>query len=115
MPSIFASDAPDHLCPYNDFAPCAGPRCMAWVWNGRTHDRCETDNLTETEDGPRPVGAPRTPEGEGWQMDGPAFSKGYHRSDKDKLPKATGQRWIRDLPKQTGSCSRGGQDSYGAW
>ena len=112
MPEIFASEAHAHSCPFNDFSPCLGPQCMAFRWHGPTHDRCETDNLIETDEGPRPVGVPAIPEGDGWEMDGPSFSKGYHRSEKDKLPKATGQRWIRARDLQRGSCGRVGTDGF---
>jgi hypothetical protein len=115
MPTIFANDAGDHACPYNNFNPCLGSKCMAWTWQGPRADRCETDNLVETEEGPRPIGSPATPEGEGWEMDGPPFSKGYHRSDKDKLPKATGQRWSRPRPVVKGSCSRHSGDNEYGW
>lgn len=106
MPSIFAADAGDHLCPYNEFNPCAGEKCMAWLWQGPQADHCETDNLVETEDGQRPVGAPPTPDGEGWVMDGPPHQKGYHQSAKLGLPKATAQRWTKDRPRAQGMCGR---------
>lgn len=116
MPNIFAADADDHACPYRDFQPCLGVKCMAWRWNDPPFQRCETDNLQDTPDGPRPVGDPPTPEGEGWLMEGPSHQKGYHRSEKDKLPKATAQRWLREMPKVRGGCARhpgDNNDRYG--
>jgi hypothetical protein len=116
MPTIFEADATDHLCPYNDFKPCFGAACMGWSWLGPQADRCETDNLVETEDGPRPVGTPPTPEGEGWVMDGEPRQKGYHQSAKLGLPKATAQRWVRERPRAQGQCARHpGDDRYGPW
>lgn len=108
MSEVFASEAKDHLCPFqfNDGSHCSGPKCMAWRWAGQTHERCETDNLIETPEGPRPEGAPPVPDGDGWEMDGNSFTKGYHRSEKDKLPKATAQRWIRQLEQTKGFCGR---------
>lgn len=112
MGEIFDAEAHEYACPYHDFKPCMGSRCMAFRWSGPTHDRCETDNLVQTEDGLRPVGSPAAPEGEGWEMDGPSYSKGYHRSDKDKLPKATGQRWIKRRELVRGSCGRVASDGF---
>jgi hypothetical protein len=106
MPSIIEERSADYACPFNEFKPCLGAKCMAFVWSGRPVDRCETDNLVETADGARPIGAPKTPDGEGWITDGEPFSKGYHRSEKDKLPKATGQRWVRRRERLMGACSR---------
>lgn len=113
MPEIFAEDAASYNCPFNDFKPCFGEACMAFVWSGRPHDNCETDNLVDTAEGIRPLGDPQMPEGDGWVMDGPSFSKGYHRSEKDKLPKATGQRWVRPRPLTRGSCGRIQGNGYG--
>lgn len=116
MPTIFASDAADHLCPYRDFVPCEGPKCMAWRWEGAAVQRCETDNLQDTPEGPRPQGSPPAPECDGWLMDGPAYKKGYHRSEKDKLPPATSQRWVKELPRAKGGCARhAGDDQYQQW
>lgn len=112
MPTIFAKDAEDHACPYNEFRACLGPRCMAWVWEGPRADRCETDNLVETEEGLRPIGAPKTPEGDGWEMDGGTFSRGYRRSAKDKLPPATAQRRVRQRECTQGRCVRSGGDGW---
>lgn len=114
MPSIDETKAEDHRCPYNNFVPCFGARCMAWQWDGPSHDRCETDNLQDTEEGQRPVGVPSTPEGDGWEADGPIFKKGYHGSSKNKLPPAHAQRWTRRRSVSLGHCARGGQDNpYG--
>lgn len=116
MPAIFAADAADHLCPYNEFRPCHGPKCMGWQWNGPTADHCETDNLIDTPEGPRPEGSPKTPDGDGWQMDGPAIQKGYHQSAKLNLPKATAQRWVKERPRAEGQCARHpGDDRVGCW
>ena len=115
MPVIFEKDAPDHACPFRDFQPCLGAKCMAWSWYGRTEDRCETNNLVETEEGQRPVGSPKVPEGEGWQMDGPARHTGYHRSAKDKLPPALTQYWVRPLEQVRGGCNRTGHDQGYPW
>lgn len=112
MPEIFEKHSFQHACPYNGFAECLGSKCMAFRWAGPTHDRCETDNLVQSEDGPRPIGSAPMPDGDGWEMDGPSFAKGYHRSEKDKLPKATAQRWIRERPLLRGSCGRVGADGY---
>lgn len=106
MPSIDETKASEHCCPYNNFSSCFGARCMAWTWDGPSHDRCETDNLQETEEGPRPLGVPAVPEGDGWEADGPSYKKGYHQSSKNKLPPATGQRWIRRRSVSHGHCSR---------
>lgn len=114
MAIIFETDAGDHACPYRNFEPCLGARCMAWFWDGPAAERCETDNLQDTAEGPRPIGGPRTPDGDGWLMDGPTCSKGYHRSEKDKLPKATSQRWIKPLPRPKGGCGRV-NDDYRNW
>lgn len=117
MPTIIEKDAGSYECPFNNFRPCAGAKCMAFAWDGPTHDRCETDNLVDTVEGQRPIGAPPMPDGDGWIMDGPAFSKGYHRSEKDKLPKATCQRWVRKREQVGGYCSRTeSRDHYtGPW
>jgi hypothetical protein len=110
MPLIDATEADARECPFDNFSPCRGPRCMAWAWFGPAFDFAETDNLVETEDGQRPIGVPPAPEGDGWEMDGASFRKGYHRSGKDKLPQATGQRWRRARKTQTGFCGRVGPD-----
>lgn len=115
MPTIFERDAPEHACPYDAFSPCRGSRCMAWAWTGPTVDRCETDNLVETEEGPRPVGDPTLPEGDGWQMDGAPYAKSYHRSAKDKLPPAAGQRWVREREVLKGECARHHGDQHGGY
>lgn len=109
---VIETDAGDHECPFNDFKPCRGARCMAWQWESRPYERCETDNLAETDEGPRPVGVPNMPDGDGWVMDGAPFSKGYHRSEKDKLPKATGQRWVRPVARSSGMCGRVNTSPY---
>jgi hypothetical protein len=111
MPTINSEDAGDHACPYNRFQPCLGMKCMAWIWIGRAFDSCETDNLVDTEDGQRPLGAPPMPEGDGWEADGGPFKKGYARSSKDKLPAATGQRWTRKRKVNHGRCGRAAMDS----
>ena len=111
MPTIFELDAGDHLCPYNSFAPCFGAKCMAFGWIGPQADRCETDNLVDTPEGLRPNGSPPAPDGEGWEMDGAPYSKGYHRSEKEKLPKATAQRWVKARPRAQGQCTRAGGDT----
>jgi hypothetical protein len=112
MPTILEKDSADHLCPFNDFAPCFGKRCMAWVWHGRTADVCETDNLQMTEEGERPIGDAKLPPGDGWMMDGGPTLKGYHRSAKDKLPPAIQQRWVRPLEVTRGQCSRTQSQDY---
>lgn len=114
MPTINALDAGRHVCPFNSFNTCRGSVCMAWVWQGASHERCETDNLVRGEDGSeRPVGAPATPEGDGWETDGPTFKKGYHQSKQLNLPLATGQRWVRELQRAIGSCGRVMNDDRG--
>lgn len=115
MPTIFAKEAGDHAWPFAAFKPCLGPICMVWAWEGPAADRCETDNLVETEDGVRPLGSPSTPAGEGWEMDGGPFPKGYHRSAKDRLPTGTGQRWVRRRQAVEGHCARGAGDYCGPW
>ena len=113
MPVIHEDTAADHACPWNNFAPCQGPRCMAWARHGRAVDYQETDNLIETEEGLRPSGeAPESP-GEGWERDGPEMSKGYHRSAKDDPPKARAQKWIKPRKRVEGHCARAGHgDCY---
>jgi len=113
MPTIDVIDADKHECPFNNFSPCRGPRCMAWLWSGAAFEGAETDNLHDTDDGLRPIGVPPAPDGEDWNAEGPPFRKGYYRSDKDKLPQATAQRWIRRRRQQRGFCSRSGADRFG--
>ncbi len=118
MARIFEAEAGAYACPYRDFQPCLGAKCMAWIWLGRTQDVCETDNLVETEEGPRPLGEPLMPDGEGWQMDGPARPKTYHRSAKDKLPPGKAQRWVRARPLVEGCCGQNrhlDSDPYSGW
>jgi len=115
MPRIFEADATDHVCPFNDFKPCFGAICMAWVWFGPKHDRCETDNLQETPEGTRPVGVPPHPDGEGWEMDGGPMPKSYHRSKKEGLPPGLSQRWIRPRNVANGSCGRTAPDNDYGW
>jgi hypothetical protein len=110
MPTISVADADAHDCPFAAFTPCRGARCMAWTWLGPAFDMAETDNLIDGENGQYPTGVPASPEGEGWETDGPTFKKGYHRSGKDKLPQATGQRWRRARKVQIGFCGRVGAD-----
>lgn len=110
---IIGKDAGNYLCPFDHFEACRGAKCMAFQWAGQTHERCETDNLIDTPEGQRPEGSPATPSGDGWLMDGPSFTKGYHRSEKDKLPKATAQRWVRPVEQVNGYCGRvGPSDRY---
>ncbi len=104
MSEIFESEASEHSCPHNGFSPCRGAKCMGWAWTGRPFDRTETDNITDTPEGPRPQGVPPMPEGDGWEMEGDAFGKGYHRSAKENLPKATAQRWVRPVKVVKGIC-----------
>jgi hypothetical protein len=116
MPIIEEKASGSHKCPFNNFSACIGEVCMAWARHGRSHEYTETDNLVETPDGLRPddSAAPRAPEGAGWVKDGAEFSKGYHRSSKQCLPKARAQRWVRDLPVTAGYCSRTDVNG-GAW
>ncbi len=109
MPVIDISKAETHECPFRDWRPCRGDACMAWTWHGPAFDHAETDNVQDTADGPRPVGVPPLPdERGGWEADGAPFSRGYHRSGKDKLPAATGQRWVRPREVRMGFCGRCG-------
>ncbi len=114
MPVIDHEDAAEHLCPLRNFQTCYGPQCMAWQWEGQPFERCETDNLSDTPDGQRPVGDIKTPSGYGWEPDGEPFDKGYHQSAKLNLPKARAQRWIRPVPRSKGFCSQYGRD-HGCW
>ena len=106
MPVIIEEQHNEYSCPFNQFKPCLGAACMAFSWSGRPTEQCTTDNLVETAEGLRPSGLPKAPEGEGWVADGAPFSRGYHRSDKDKLPKATAQHWIRRRARLSGACGR---------
>lgn len=116
MPTIFEKDAAEQLCPYNDFKPCFGAKCMAWSWVGPRQDHCTTDNLVETEDGPRPIGVPPAPAGEGWAMEGEPGEKGYSRSKKDGLPPAATQYWVRPRVTVRGQCARNvGDNEYGGF
>ena len=103
---VHEDNAGNHACPFRNFEPCLGAKCMAFSYIGRDIDQCDTDNLGETGDGPRPIGDVKSPEGDGWEADGPAFKKSYHRSAKNGLPAATGQRWIRKRHRSNGTCAR---------
>ncbi len=107
MTAIKETQAGNQLCPFNDFTYCKGARCMAWVYTGRPYEWAMTDDLQDTEDGPRPTGeAPEPPEGDGWRPDGPERPAGYHQSAKLKLPKARSQQWVRDVESTEGVCGR---------
>lgn len=108
MPTIDQQDAHDCICPFNDFKPCFGKACMAWVWVGASHERRSTNNLVDTPDGRRPdeSKAPLPPPGDGWERDGDPCLIGYDHSAKLKLPKATEQRWTRQPPRPRGMCGR---------
>lgn len=109
MPTVSEQDARSHTCPFHEFQPCQGSRCMAWLWDGPAFERCETDNLLETAEGIRPTGQPRSPEGLHWEADGAPFAKGYHRSQKDGLPSGSAQRWVRPRDRALGFCGRVGR------
>jgi hypothetical protein len=107
MPIINKFDAKDHLCPFNNFKPCFGAFCMAWVDAGNPYQFETTNNLTTNEDGVAvPVGAPPKPRGKGWEKDGAEALIGYHRSQKDDLPKARQQRWVKFVGTARGKCGR---------
>lgn len=111
MPTIEESDAAKYACPFRNFDPCAGTRCMAWQWHGPRVERARTDNLVATADGPRPGDTvPPTPDGDGWQQDGEPYLTGYANSAKLKLPRMTEQRWVRRLERTRGQCGRVGED-----
>lgn len=109
---IETENAHRHMCPYNEFKPCLGPRCMAWSHVGRPLEYTETDNLVDTPEGPRPTGELKLPEGEGWQPDGERRVKGYHQSKKLGLPPAVAQRWVRTVPVTKGRCARINEHEY---
>lgn len=113
MPVIKETSAAKHACPFNNFAPCMGAGCMAWIWHGRRFEEVETTNLVETPEGARPSGDPVRPPGEGWKRYGAEFSRGYENSAKMKLPKATGQKWRRSCPQTGGFCGRLETGQYG--
>lgn len=114
MPVIDVNESDNHYCPFRDWNPCFGERCMAWSWAGPAYDHAETNNLQDTEEGPRPIGTPPLPDDQGgWEMDGPPYNHGYHRSGKDKLPPAKAQRWRRPRANRFGFCSRCGPDRDG--
>lgn len=112
MPSIPEIEAVEHKCPWNGFTQCFGSECMAWVWNGAPYEDAETHNIVKTEDGERPVGDPPEPEGADWKPEGAPVPKGYHRSDKDNLPKGSMQRWRRKRERLFGSCGRVSDNDY---
>jgi hypothetical protein len=107
MPTIKEANAGDHWCPFNNFAPCVGAKCMAWAEVGRPYEYAETTDLVETPEGERPSGdAPTMPDGDGWKADGMERQVGYHQSAKLKLPKARSQRWERKTKVENGRCGR---------
>lgn len=108
MPTIKETEAFERACPYNNFNPCLGARCMAWMWSGPDADQCVTDNLVEPADGTKPIGDPPVPDGFGWIADGQTMAKSYHRRAKDGKPTGTMQHWIRQRDQALGYCARVG-------
>lgn len=104
---VKAESAGERLCSFNNFNACFGPRCMSWVFVDPAFQRMETDNIVTTPEGQRAdTFDPPKPDGDGWEKDGAEFTKGYHRSNRDGLPQARAQKWVRDVTPSRGKCGR---------
>lgn len=115
MATIPETDHDKHSCPWNEFKPCIGSRCMAWAWHSQYPETATTNNLIDTVDGLRPgEHEPMPPDGRAdWKKSGPAYLTGYQNSNKLGLPRMAAQLWVRRDPVTHGYCSRAGSGDCG--